>query len=296
MRVGLRAIVLLATGLTTCTVFPVNGAEAQTKPLRVMTYNINHGGLGSCPEPPDPVVDCSTLKVLLIADIIREYAPDVVGLQEVDRFWARSGLVDQPALLAQQLGMSQCFGANLKHGPDSHSPLPHEYGTAILSKYPLENCTNTLLPKADPRTEQRGLLRADVIVGAARLPVYTTHLQNCTPDIPDPCGPGNPDRTAQTQAIANTIDPSTKTVLTGDFNARPGWPELSPITSKFKDVWPVGQGPGYTYPAQPIGDATRRIDYVFVRRIKVISATLPVTVKTRNASDHYPVLADLKNP
>ena len=290
---------VIAAVLPLLALLPVLPVRAQvTEPLRVMTYNINHGGAATCQvEPPSPVPDCGAAKIHLIALAVREQNPDVIGVQELDRFWARSGFVDQPALLAEELGMSYCFGANLKHGPDEHSIVDHEYGTAIMSRFPIDGCTNTLLPKADPRTEQRGLLEAVVTASGARLPVYTTHLQNCTPGISDPCGPNNPDRTAQTQAIASHIGTPREAVLAGDLNAQPGWPELRPIERRLNDVWVrEGQGNGYTYPARLSGDPTRRIDYIFVRGIRVLSAAVPITVTTRAGSDHYPVIAELSQP
>src|SRR5215210_7447630 len=62
--------------------------------LRVMTYNIRFGNsnLGAT------------------AQAIRDAAPDIVALQEVDVHWAeRSGFVDQAAFLGRELGMQVRF-------------------------------------------------------------------------------------------------------------------------------------------------------------------------------------------
>lgn len=120
--------------------------QAGPRPLRVMSYNIHHGsGNIECTNVPGEP-ECA-LDIDAIANVVRTHEADVVGLQEVDRFWRRSGTVDQPAYLAEELGMHYCYGPNLVHPPDSHSTVPHEYGTAILSRFPILGCQNTLLPR-----------------------------------------------------------------------------------------------------------------------------------------------------
>ena len=289
----LLAILLAATSASNALAAPGDPPQ-RPRELRVMTYNIHHGaGNDSCTPPPrttPPQPECA-LDLQRIADVIRAYDPDLVGLQEVDRYWARSGYVDQAAWLAAELGMHYCYGANLDHGPDSHATVPHQYGTAILSRYPILACENTLLPKADPRTEQRGLLEALVEVEGTPLRFYNTHLQHTG-------GPGGADRTVQVEAILEQIGrPRESVVLVGDLNARPDWPELAPLYERFEDAWlEAGSEPGYTYPASPTAEPDRRIDYVFVRRVGVESAQVAITPETRMAADHYPVVADLMLP
>nr|MBA2356049.1 endonuclease/exonuclease/phosphatase family protein [Acidobacteriota bacterium] len=126
--------------------------QAPDRALRVMTYNIKHGQTNdaTCAQPPripgqPPFPDCQ-LDLQASIEVIRTYDPDVIGLQEIDRFWARSDGLDEPAVLAAGLGLEHsCYGANLDHAPDSHALVPHQYGTLILSRYPILECTNTLL-------------------------------------------------------------------------------------------------------------------------------------------------------
>lgn len=277
------------------------GGDPQAKPrdLRVMTYNIHHGaGNDACtpPPPPPPGVppppDCG-LNLQRIADIIRAQDPDVVGLQEVDRFWARSAYVDQVAWLARELRMHSCYGANLVHEPDNHANVPHQYGNAILSRYPILECTNTFLPMVlveGQRNEQRGLLAALVNVRGVPLRFYNTHLHTRYAD-----------RKAQVAAIVEQIGtPQEPVILVGDLNVvpAPAGTELVPLYERFDDAWvKAGDGPGYTYHADPVEDPDRRIDYIFIsRNITVSDATVPITPVTRLASDHYPVVADVALP
>lgn len=274
------------------------GDHGVTSKLKVMTYNINHGAGKPCtPEIPIPIPllpDCSVVKLQLAANVIRQVAPDVVGLQEVDRFWARSGYVDQALILATELGMAHCYGANLDHPPDSHSIVPHQYGTAILSRFPITKCANNKLPKASPNTEQRGLLSVSVRLQGTALPVFNTHLQHCSPIPANPCGPGNPDRIVQVQAIRDQIGTPDLAILLGDFNADPDWPESEPIRERFEDAWVAAGvgGPGNTHPAQLAGEPERRIDQIYFRGLKPNLTFVPVTLESRIASDHYPVVSE----
>ena len=274
-------------------------AQAGPRALRVMTYNIKHGQTNTLciqpaalpGQPPSP--DCNLDLQASIA-VIRSHAPDIVGVQEVDRFWARSGGKDEPALLSAGLGMPHsCYGANLDHQPDAHAAVPHQYGTVILSRFPILECTNTLLPKTGTN-EQRGLTLAVIDVGGAALHFYNTHLHTTAAE-----------RLLQTAQIASIVDasPAGPRLMVGDFNARPGAAELVPIQERFVDAWQkVGAArpdnpAGYTSPAELAGSPTSRIDYVFADpKIDLQSAVVPLDAATRVASDHYPVVVAMTLP
>lgn len=288
------ALTLSVSAVAVAAVQP-GSAQAPDRPLTVATYNIKHGaGNETCTTPPaepgqprNP--DCS-LDLARIAAVIASFGADVVGLQEVDRFWSRSGTVDQPLELAELLGWHHCYGANLDHQPDRHSPVPHQYGTAILSRFPILECTNIPLPKANPPAgEQRGLLEALINVRGVPLRFYNTHLHTVLAD-----------RLVQTQAIAEVLDQrSGPTVMVGDFNARPTEMSLHVIYERLLDIWPLTRpdDDGYTFPAHPTRLPNRRIDYVFVSAdVTPINAYVVVNKRTAMASDHYPVVADITLP
>ena len=265
--------------------------QAGPRPLRVMIYNIHHGTGNSPCTPPAPSVppapDCG-LNLDAIADVIRSQDPDVVGLQEVDRFWARSGTVDQPEYLSRALRMFSCYGANLDHQPDNHSGVHHQYGTLILSRFPILECGNTFLPRATANSEQRGLLATVINVRGVPLRFYDTHLHTQLAD-----------RVVQVQAIVKLIGtPTQPTVLVGDLNARPTESSLPPLYGVLRDSWTLsGAGFGYSYPASPARAPDRRIDYVFVSAdVAVPAITVALGPATELASDHYPVVADLALP
>jgi endonuclease/exonuclease/phosphatase family metal-dependent hydrolase len=273
--------------------------QVPTRPLKVMTYNIKHGQTNKvCAPPaaapdPTPPPDCN-LDLGAAAAVIRAHAPDIVGLQEVDRFWARSGMQDEPAILSSAVSLTHsCYAANLDHGPDAHSRAPHQYGTLVLSRFPILECTNTALPRTEPN-EQRGLSLALIDLGTVRLRFYNTHLHTTAAD-----------RLLQGARIASVLDAAAGalSILTGDFNARPNAPELAPVQQRLVDAWaaagrPTAENPdGHTSPSRPEGNPRNRIDYIFVsRQIGVESAVVPLDASTRMASDHYPVIANLKLP
>lgn len=273
--------------------------QARPRPLRVMTYNIKHGQTNaSCQQPPaipgqPPFPDCN-LDLQASIDVMRAHAPDIVGVQEVDRFWARSGGVDEPALIAAGLGFDHyCYAPNLDHAPDNHATVPHQYGTVIVSRFPILSCENTLLPRVG-NAEQRGLTLALINVEGVPLRFYNTHLHTQVAD-----------RLLQTVRIAEVIDaaPAGSKVLTGDFNARPTTSEMVPVYERFLDAWleagvATPENPdGLTSPSRLEGNPTSRIDYIFVSpQVTVSNTYVPIDPQTRLAADHYPVVADIILP
>ena len=269
----------------------------------VLSYNIHHG-TGDCvlppgtPPPPSPP-ECG-FDLEQIARVIRAENVDVAALQEVDRFWNRSARTDQPAILAKELEMHRCYAANLDHPPDSHSPVPHQYGTLILSRFPILDCRNTFLPSTRPATEttpevrreQRGLLEALVNARGVPFRIYNTHLEHTSAfqDV----------RTAQVNRIVELVGSFEEpTALAGDLNALPTASEMQPLFALFEDAWLEGGdgGPGYTLSTHPVDPPTRRIDYVLVSPGIAVSETrVVINDTTRRASDHYPVRAELALP
>ena len=189
-----------------------------------MTYNIKHGQTNAaCTQPAatpgqPPAPDCN-LDLQAAIGVIREHNPDIVGLQEVDRFWARSGYQDEPEVLSAALGMEhRCYAANLVHPPDTHSDRPHQYGTLILSRFPIRTCSTTLLPRTG-ENEQRGFtLRRDRRARRARCGSTT---RTCTRPRPTGCSRRPSSRRP------STPPPPDRQVMVGDFNARPTATELA---------------------------------------------------------------------
>ncbi len=272
MTVGLLALACSALALTSGPAHAAAGGDTPDHQLRVMTYNIHHGA------GPDSVLDLADT-----ANTIEASHPDVVGLQEVDRhFDARSNFIDEARWLSHRLHMHVVYGANLDEDPPADGQPRRQYGTAILSRYPILDWSNTHLTKAGhPETEQRGLLYALLSVHGTPLRFYNTHLQT-TASV----------RVGQVAQIKQLIGGSNvPMLLTGDLNAEPTSPEVTALTDVLADTWAeVGVGDGFTY------DATKpheRIDFVLSSHdIAARATTVPVSA----ASDHLPMVADVTVP
>ncbi len=268
-----------------------------------MTYNIKHGqGNATCTQAPTPpgtpsAPDCNLNLEGSIA-VLKRYAPDIVALQEVDRFWSRSAGADQPVTIANALKMPHhCFAPNLDHLADTHASRPHQYGTAIVSRFPILDCGNTLLPTLDG-WEQRGILGTRIDANGASIRIYSTHLQ-ASRSIGGASVSGQPQRIQQVQAILKVLSGVTDPIVVmGDFNASPSSSEMIPMAGRLVDAWTVrGDGDGLTSPADPARSARSRIDYIFVsRNVTVTSVSVPVDDQTRMASDHYPIIAKIVLP
>jgi len=118
--------------------YPVTATLRQTSPkptpLRVISYNIKRG-LGN-----DDNTD-----LLRSAYRVDQYAPDFVGLQEVDNGAKRSGNVDQAAELGKRLQMQHAFGPFMDFQGG-------RYGLALLSRYSIDQINVVPLPKGnEPR-------------------------------------------------------------------------------------------------------------------------------------------------
>lgn len=104
--------------------------------MLVTTFNIQHGH--PCAGGPRPVEQ--------LAAAVRDLPGDLLALQEVDKGQARSGRVDQTAVLAQTLGypwhrFAAAFGGQIyglrRRPSSSHVPDGAGYGVALLSRWPV---------------------------------------------------------------------------------------------------------------------------------------------------------------
>ncbi|WP_326571525.1 endonuclease/exonuclease/phosphatase family protein [Actinacidiphila glaucinigra] len=264
------ALAATTTGTAAATTGKAPAADGRgARVLDVMTFNIHHA------QGTDDVLD-----VPRIADVVRRSGADVVGLQEVDNHYsARSDWADQAADLAKLLGYHVVFGANIDNAPPAGSDHRIQYGTAILSRYPITASDNTWLYKS-PGQEQRGLLHATLNVRGKAVQFYCTHL----------AASSQTDRLQQTPQIVDLIGDREPAVLVGDFNALPTAPESQPLQSRYTDAWARslhGRGDGATYPAEA---PTERIDAIYTTG-DVKPLVTRVVQADPTASDHLPLIS-----
>ncbi|MCO0598461.1 endonuclease/exonuclease/phosphatase family protein [Peribacillus butanolivorans] len=240
--------------------------------IKVMAYNIHHG------EGTDAILDLKR-----IADIIKTTGADIIGLQEVDNhFSERSNFEDQAKWLANYLGMHYTYGANLDYEPLQEGERRRQYGTAVLSKYPILSTENHLLtniPYPVNPTEQRGLLDTVINVRGNHVHFYNTHLDNKRAE----------QRDLQIREILDIAKQKEGTsIFVGDFNATPESSEILKMSAQYKDVFAeLGQNDDFTI---PVDKPDRRIDYIFTSEDVQIKTG---EVINTNASDHLPITAEL---
>lgn len=240
--------------------------------LRLMSYNV-HGCSG---------MD-GRVSPRRVARAIRAEMPDVVALQELDLGRRRSRAEDQAAIIARELGLHAAFCPTVTRGEE-------HYGHALLSRFPIEIVKRARLPH-DPKSwwqEPRSAMWVRLSVGGQAVNVITTHL-----------GLGPYERVLQVQALLGeewigSIPANEPVILCGDFNAMPGSAPYRLTAAKLRDVQAVSRDhrPLATFSSmQPLV----RLDHIFMSphlervRVRVVRNDL-----TRIASDHLPLVADLR--
>lgn len=149
------------------------------------TLNIKHGAEG----------------LDTIAEAILEVSPDIIGLEEVDVNCDRSGNIDEPAELARLAGYPYyAFSKAINLGDG-------EYGTAILSRYPIESFE--VIPLESGNGEHRSVGHAVISVEGLELHALVTHLSYESRSL----------RIDQMETIADMISEYPYYVVMGDFNS-----------------------------------------------------------------------------
>lgn len=243
-------------------------------PLRVMTYNVH------CCINMDGKISPAR-----IAKIIAHYDPDIVALQELDVKRMRTGNIDQAHYIAETLEMEYHFHPALKVEEE-------KYGDAIFSRYPMRLVRAGPLPTLPHRTglESRGALWTAIKVGDSEIQIFNTHF-----------GLRSQERMVQSEALLGHEwlghpDRKNPTIICGDFNALPNSRVCRNIRRSFRDAQHLldDHRPQRTFFGKyPLG----RIDHVFVSpEIAVERVDVPRTALTLSASDHLPLIVELRIP
>lgn len=132
-----KTILSIYLALCTLTLTAQNKTTTENNSIRIMSYNI-HAGIG---------MD-SKLDIERLADIINNYNPDIVALQEVDSVTNRVNKKDMMSEFSSYTLMHGYFGAAIPHDGG-------KYGIGILSK---EKPINKKQIKLPGREEARTLL------------------------------------------------------------------------------------------------------------------------------------------
>src|SRR5690606_21345980 len=136
--------------------------QANMNLLRVLSYNIHHANQPSHPDKVD---------LYAIANVIKKSRADLGGLQEIDVHTLRSGeALNQAVELGKMTDMHVYFSKGIDYQGG-------EYGTVILSKFPIKESRRYELPNLEGvNAEPRTLAVVTVGVGEKELKFANTHL------------------------------------------------------------------------------------------------------------------------
>ncbi len=178
----------LVTTLTPCLLASLLfvGCDKEST-IRVGSYNIEHGV-------------ASNLDMSIIAADILGNDLDIVGLQEIDQNTKRVNGMDTMKTLSEMTGYKHYAftrAIDFQGG---------EYGTAILSRYPIDSFE--VIPLDSGKHEQRSLGHAVVNIHGKKLNFFNTHLS--FEDLET--------RTKQFKTLADETAKCKTFILTADFN------------------------------------------------------------------------------
>ena len=259
----------------------------QTENVKVMTYNIR---CGFC-EDSSSVNNWSKRKYL-VAYLIKNHNPDLIGLQEAEFFQVKE--------LIEMLDEYEWYGVSREDGKEGGE------STAILyrkARFSLEQ-KQTLWLSETPELVSKGwdaafkrtvtITKLKDIMSSKEFYFFNTHLDHI----------GEVARTGSSRLIAKEIDKYAKeypVILSGDFNYRSSSDGYIIIANKIFDTKSISKTEskggnitfnGFGKDIQP----DNMIDFIFVNdKVEVLNHIVDTT--TFNGlypSDHYPVISEIK--
>jgi endonuclease/exonuclease/phosphatase family metal-dependent hydrolase len=207
--------------------------------------------------------------VAALAEAIRGVAPDVVIVQEGPR---RFRWRHRCAALAHRLGLVVAAGGLPALGNLLLTSLRVRVYRTWCLRYPLT-----------PGRHLRGAVFAECGVGGARFTVVGSHLST------DPA-----ERPGQAALLRRELETAGTPVILGvDLNEGSGGAAWRTVADGLTDA-AVAAG-GAERPTFSCANPRNRIDAIFVDpRISVLRYEVVDTEQTRRASDHFPIMADLR--
>ena len=210
---------------------------------------------------------------MAVTAVIRACQPDVVCIQEAPRFFRWR---TKCAELARKSGLFVVTGGRTAGA----MLLLARIGVDVDAKH------DVLLSKV-PKLHQRGLAVGGLRVEGARVAVASMHL-----DLDAGERRKHVDEVFRHMDRLSTGAPI---ILAGDVNETPGEPAWQALTARLTDAYAAAPtGEEFTFSAR---NPNRRIDGIFVDpAITVLSCGVPDVPGAEQASDHRPLLAELRLP
>jgi endonuclease/exonuclease/phosphatase family metal-dependent hydrolase len=253
---------------------PAPAPTSSGSELRVLQWNIHHGGYGT-----DGVYSTDR-----VATWVARMNPDVVMFNEIEKYtgW---GNQDQPEVYKNLLQQ--------KTGKVWHYVFAQEYGqwsangkgNLILSTYPIHISDRYELM----RNGDRSIAMAMITVNSRDITLINTHLDPYDQAL----------RLAQATEVTgwSAVQPENR-IITGDMNAWPNQTSIAHFNNTYHDSWAVAaaQGTATAFAGNNGETKNGRIDYIFYSKKSVnLTVKSSQVYDTRDAngampSDHRPVL------
>jgi len=245
-------IVFLGTAGSALYTTRVQVYEPRNNVIVVMTYNIQQAN--------DDDGERSYKEQL---KLIQEVKPDILFLQESDSSRISLNNNDFVRYYAGKLGYYSYFGPTTITGT---------YGTAILSRYPLEN-TRTVFTFSDQ--DEIGTAEAEIEIGGQIFTVYNVH-----PDGSDTA------MLVWAETLLERSREKVNVIAAGDYNLRDYEDAYQLIASEYSNAWES------VYPTKIGSDGTdmsgeNRIDHIFYSQSMV--ARNPVYILPPQSATDHPV-------
>ena len=292
---------------------------AQESRVKFVSYNIQYG------RGRDGRFDLQRIAAEL-------RGAEVIALQEVERYWQRSGMQDQPIELARLLGFEHwTYGAGVdlhlhKVPPGAPSGARRQFGNMVLSRFPILYSRNHLLPKyasGGPMSLQRSALETVIAGEPTAIRVYSVHLTHlsaqtrlpqvdhllythslaCREGAPITCG----DIKAEWVDEALPVAMPREAVLLGDFNMEADSEEYQRICGPlsayggrisnpegFVDAWVASGHDESAGVTADIHGRPVRLDYCFVSTALADRVQAAHIDVDAQGSDHQPIWIELE--
>jgi endonuclease/exonuclease/phosphatase family metal-dependent hydrolase len=254
------------------------GAPASSQALRLMSLNIAHARRKARHQSllSEPSI---RRNLALIAGVIEREEPHVVALQEADGPSSWSGKIDHVETISALAGYAHAFRG--EHNHPSLARLDLSYGTALLSRLPLEAPRSHAFRKTwrDTKGFVAATISTDVLNGES-IDVVSIHLDFLADRV----------RRLQVEQLVDTFrGHSRHLVVMGDFNC--AWGErrrsLDLLHHELK-LRPFAEVASPTYPAwRPLV----RLDWILIS--EGLEFASHETLGDR-VSDHLGIVADIR--
>ena len=250
--VGLLTTLFLGTALSALWTTRVRSFEPDKSSLLVMTYNIQQANDESGERSHDRQFE-----------LIRQVSPDILALQESDSTRVSLNNNDYARYYAGKLGYYSYYGPKTITGT---------YGTALLSKYPLQN-TRTVFSFSDQ--DEIGTTVAEIELDGQRFTIYNVH-----PDGSDTA------MLVWARTLLQQSKDQPYVIALGDYNLRDYEEAYQMIDNVYTNAWTS------VYPSEISPDGVdmsgeNRIDHIFFS--PSLEARNPVYILPPNSATDHPV-------